>query len=97
MPVHDFIDVILLFGLLLLAALIMSSDPAGQVNIIIPENVTANTTHGDAPLTVEFSYSGNGTQAWDFDSDGNIDFIGKNPTFKFSVQGNYTMRIISIF
>ena len=96
MSASDFIYVIPLLGLLLLAVLMMSDEPSGQVNISIPENVTANATHGDAPLTVEFSHSGNKNQAWDFDSDGNIDFLGRNPVTTYRQPGNYTVDLTVI-
>jgi len=57
---------------------------------------TSNITSGKAPLTVQFedlSTGGATAWEWDFNSDGNIDSIEKNPVYKFTDIGFYTVTL----
>jgi hypothetical protein len=59
----------------------------------------ANNTHGNYPLTVQFTdlsmcnpaCSG---WAWDFNGDGGIDSIGQNPVFTYNYPLTYSPRLI---
>ena len=67
--------------------------------------IAAEPTAGQAPLTVEFSSEGT-TDAdgdkllyrWDFDGDGRVDSIAKNPSFTYEENGAYraTLQVIDI-
>jgi cytochrome c len=61
---------------------------------------TADKTSGPAPLTVAFSSQGSRDPdggevafAWDFTSDGTVDWTEANPTFTYSQAGNYTATL----
>ena len=58
--------------------------------------ITADQTAGQAPLRVRFSSAGtvdpDGDQLkyeWDFDGDGRVDSTAKNPTYRYTEDGNY--------
>jgi PKD repeat protein len=56
----------------------------------------ADKTSGDAPLTVTFtdhSTKSPVSWAWDFDNDRTIDSIEQNPTYIYSIPGNYTVNL----
>jgi PKD repeat protein len=57
---------------------------------------TASPTSGGIPLTVQFSdlSTGNFTEwAWDFDNNGVVDSIEKNPSYVYQNEGKYTVSL----
>jgi PKD repeat protein len=58
-------------------------------------NFTSNATSGYAPLAVQFTdLSENATEwSWDFENDGKIDSIGKNPVYVYAASRNYTVNL----
>ncbi|MCK9331128.1 MAG: DUF3344 domain-containing protein, partial [Candidatus Cloacimonetes bacterium] len=57
---------------------------------------SANTTSGEAPLTVRFTDESTGTPtawAWDFENDGSIDSSDQNPAYTYSTAGTYTVNL----
>ncbi|HWQ47462.1 MAG TPA: PKD domain-containing protein [Methanosarcina sp.] len=70
-----------------------------SVQPVLPvANFTSNTTEGYAPLTVQFNdNSENATSvSWDFDDDGVSDSDDRNPVYKFTTPGIYTVNITAI-
>lgn len=68
------------------------------VFMVAPEAAfTADTTSGKAPLTVKFTNNSTGTApltyAWDFDNDGTVDSIEKNPTYVYTTAGTYSVKL----
>jgi PKD repeat protein len=67
---------------------------------IIPPtaNFTTDVTTGEAPLTVAFTNTSDGsdlTYAWDFDNDGVIDSNVSSPSHEYATAGQYT-AVLSI-
>ena len=63
-------------------------------------HATATPDSGQAPLTVQFSSEGSNdpdgtalTYAWDFDGDGTTDSTEPNPSFTYTVTGDYTATL----
>ena len=57
-------------------------------------NFVANKTQGASPLTVQFVCANHGTSwQWDFDSDGTIDAISKNPAHTYTEIGIYAVSL----
>jgi len=59
-------------------------------------NFTANTTSGNAPLTVQFtdlSTEEPTSWAWDFQNDGSTDSTVQNPVFTYATAGTYTVKL----
>ncbi|AKB31855.1 cell surface protein [Methanosarcina siciliae HI350] len=70
------------------------------VNVLIitapTPDFTSNVTSGKVPLTVQFedlSTGGATAWEWDFNSDGNIDSTERNPVYKFTDIGFYTVTL----
>ena len=66
------------------------------VNYPVPvADFTVDTTHGVAPLTVQFTdTSSDATSwAWDFDGDGTIDSNSQNATWTYNNEGTYTVTL----
>src|SRR5688500_5264205 len=63
--------------------------------------LAASLTSGPAPLTVSFSSAGSNdpdpgdsfTFAWDFNGDGITDSIEADPTFTYTTNGSFTVRL----
>ncbi len=63
--------------------------------------MSATPTNGQNPLTVQFSSEGSSdpdpgdiiTFAWDFDGNGTTDSTAPNPTYTYTVRGQYTARL----
>ena len=63
--------------------------------------LTADTTDGPAPLTVNFSSAGSNDAdqgdsirfEWDFDGNGTVDSVEPNPTFTYTTPGQYTAKL----
>jgi PKD repeat protein len=57
----------------------------------------ANTTQGNAPLTVQFSdqsvSAGTTSYQWDTNNDGIIDSTAQNPVSTYQAAGNYTVKL----
>jgi PKD repeat protein len=56
----------------------------------------ADTTYGEAPLTVEFTGLSTGAiddYTWDFNNDGVIDSTEQNPTYTYALPGTYTATL----
>ena len=64
-------------------------------------NFSANATSSSLPFTVNFTdesvaYSGEiNSWAWDFDGDGITDNTEQNPSYTYSTQGIYSVRLIA--
>lgn len=58
-------------------------------------NITANSTSGKAPLTVQFTSNiVNATEwKWDIDGDGSIDYDQKNPVHTYNESGSYNVSL----
>ena len=63
-------------------------------------HATADTDHGPAPLTVQFSSAGSVdpegtslTYAWDFDGNGTTDSTAANPTHTYTTAGTYNAKL----
>ncbi len=58
---------------------------------------SAAPTTGTAPLTVNFTDASTGTgpltYAWDFDNDGTADSTDQNPSYEYTVEGVYTVKL----
>ncbi|MHC5083853.1 MAG: golvesin C-terminal-like domain-containing protein [Planctomycetota bacterium] len=57
----------------------------------------ASPTSGDIPLTVSFTNQSSGSISsyqWDFDNDGDIDSTSPNPSFQYTQDGTYTVRLV---
>ena len=59
---------------------------------------TGSPTSGTTPLTVNFTGNSTGydrplSYEWDFDNDGIIDSTGLNPSYTYSDQGTYTVKL----
>jgi len=57
---------------------------------------TADTTYGEAPLTVAFTDASTGDVsefAWDFNNDGTIDSTEQNPTYTYALPGTYSVQL----
>ncbi|OPX63659.1 MULTISPECIES: PKD domain-containing protein [unclassified Methanoregula] len=68
---------------------------------VIPAPVadfSADTTSGDAPLTVRFTDLSTGegitAWAWDFDNDGTVDSNEQNPEYTYSSAGTYSVKLV---
>jgi PKD repeat protein len=61
---------------------------------------TANTTSGQAPLSVKFTdlSTASGTTItsweWDFDNDGIVDSTDQNPVYTYTENGTYTVKLV---
>ena len=61
-------------------------------------NFTATPTAGALPLVVQFTDTSTLSPTswqWDFDNDGTIDSTLQNPQYNYTVQGNYSVRLIA--
>jgi len=57
-------------------------------------NFIANETRGAAPLNVQFVCANHGISwQWDFDGNGTIDAISKNPVFTYTEMGYYSVSL----
>jgi len=60
---------------------------------------SADTTSGDAPLTIKFTdlSTGDGISAWawDFNNDGSIDSTEQNPEFTYATAGTYSVKLVT--
>jgi PKD repeat protein len=59
---------------------------------------TGSPTTGPVPLTVNFTDSSTGydqplTYQWDFDNDGTTDSTDQNPSYEYTGQGTYTVKL----
>ncbi len=57
---------------------------------------SASPLSGDAPLTVRFTDLSTGTitlRMWDFQNDGQVDSIARNPTYTYRTPGTYSVRL----
>ena len=58
---------------------------------------SATPRSGTAPLTVTFTDASSGTApltyAWDFQNDGSVDSILKNPSYQYTAAGTYTAKL----
>jgi hypothetical protein len=71
---------------------IVISDPTGTVRV----NFTADTTTGDAPLTVHFTDTSSGDpNVWTWDFDDGTNSALQNPTHTFPMPGNYTINFMA--
>ncbi len=64
--------------------------------IIFPiANFSSNITEGYTPLSVQFTdMSENATEInWDFENDGTIDSTDRDPIYKYTSSGNYTVNL----
>ncbi len=61
---------------------------------------STNVTSGKAPLAVQFTDASTGTGlltfAWDFNNDGITDSTLRNPTYKYTAAGRYTIKLTVI-
>ena len=59
--------------------------------------LTANTTKGVAPLTVQFTdksvSAGTTSYSWDINNDGVAEYTTKNPGHTYKAAGNYTVKL----
>jgi PKD repeat protein len=56
----------------------------------------ADKNSGKAPLTVQFTDQSTNTPTawqWDFQNDGTVDSTAKNPTFKYTQDGTYSVKL----
>ena len=71
----------------------------GYIESPITADFTADVTGGPAPLTVHFTdlsviVSGSITSwEWDFDNDGTVDSYDENPTWTYTSDGTYTVKL----
>lgn len=69
----------------------------GELPVIPPPvaDFSALPLSGAAPLEVVFTdlSSLNASNEWDFDNDGNVDSIEKNPTHIYASPGTYTVKL----
>ena len=77
-------------GEALTTAVISDTSPAADF--------TGSPTSGNAPLTISFTDNSTGydqplSYRWDFDNDGNIDSIVQNPSYTYSNDGTYTVKL----
>ena len=59
-------------------------------------NFTASITYGQPPLTVNFTDTSTGTPnswAWDFDNDGVTDSTEQNPSYNYTADGVYSVKL----
>jgi PKD repeat protein len=59
-------------------------------------NFTTDNTIGGVPFTVNFTDTSTGViafRAWDFNNDGTIDSTVQNPTYTYTIHGNYTVNL----
>lgn len=59
-------------------------------------NFTATPTSGYHPLTVAFTDTSTGSPtswAWDFQNDGSTDSTSQNPSFEYTADGTYTVKL----
>jgi len=61
-------------------------------------NFTGSPTSGTAPLTVNFTNATTGydqplSYKWDFDNNGTIDSTAQNPSYTYTAQGTYTVKL----
>ncbi|MCK9630650.1 MAG: PKD domain-containing protein [Methanoregula sp.] len=64
--------------------------------VVLDPDFTVNTSEGRVPLVVRFEDLSGGTPAswsWDFDNDGIVDSIEKNPVCVYNLPGNYTVNL----
>ncbi len=69
----------------------------GTKRIAVTSSMTvsaiANPSNGQTPLTVQFTSAATGaaplTYAWDFNRDGTVDSSVQNPTYTFTIPGNF--------
>jgi PKD repeat protein len=59
---------------------------------------TGSPTSGSAPLTVNFTDNSTGydqllSYAWDFDNDGNTDSTDQNPSYEYTSDGTYSVKL----
>jgi PKD repeat protein len=57
---------------------------------------SADATSGPAPLTIQFTDQSTGSPtawAWDFDNNGTVDSITRNPTYTYDDAGTYTVML----
>jgi PKD repeat protein len=60
-------------------------------------NFIASPLTGAVPLTVQFVDQSLGvveSWAWDFNNDGNIDSVARNPLYTYTQPGTYTVRLV---
>jgi len=67
-------------------------------NSLMGVRFSANPGTGHAPLTVEFKDNSNTTEQvttweWDFNNDGVIDSEEQNPTWTYTIPGEYSVRL----
>ncbi|MCU0866124.1 MAG: SUMF1/EgtB/PvdO family nonheme iron enzyme [Planctomycetes bacterium] len=69
----------------------------GLITVLTPASFTATPTSGNAPLTVQFTdttpFAVTSWQ-WDFQNDGVIDSTVQNPTFTYTANGSYSVRLV---
>ena len=67
------------------------------VTSLVKANFTANPLSGNAPLSVQFTDESTGTDimswAWDFDNDGKIDSVDRNPAHTYTTAGTYSVNL----
>ncbi len=79
--------------------------PAGTVFETVVMNLnrppaaafSADPVSGKAPLNVRFTDESTGpvtAYAWDFDNDGSVDSIEKNPVWTYTSAGTYSVRLV---
>ena len=78
----------------------ISVESGGSSSTSIEAGFTANTTSGQAPLSVKFTdlSTASGTTItsweWDFDNDGTVDSTDQNPVYTYTENGTYTVKLV---
>ncbi|MDK2938027.1 MAG: hypothetical protein PWQ51_191 [Methanolobus sp.] len=78
----------------------ISVESGGSSSTSIEAGFTANTTSGQAPLSVKFTdlSTASGTTItsweWDFDNDGIVDSTDQNPVYTYTENGTYTVKLV---
>ncbi len=86
---------------------IISNDPENSVidmpvTLVVTGTIadfTADVTEGFGPLTVNFSDQSSSANSimmwqWDFENDGTIDSYEQNPSWTYTTEGNYSVKLI---
>ncbi|MDG6242844.1 MAG: S-layer protein domain-containing protein [Methanolobus sp.] len=82
--------------LIALSLIFLFSSVVSAANVTA--NFTANTTSGDAPLTVQFTDASiNATEwYWDFNNDGTNDSTSQNAVYIYNSPGTYTVVLTAV-
>jgi len=69
------------------------TEPSGDISA----GFSATPREGDPPLLVRFTDESTGTitsRQWDFDNDGRVDSIARNPIYFYRAPGVYSVRLV---